>query len=144
MADASINWQHFSHFFMLPPSLESASSYVHRTTSFSTLNPFQTFSFAGMSTKGIFRLLVIDETCWPRWFFYHCIVVSLCSSVYLAHRWSHVVRTDCKLQIGNCLFTLGMHLPGAQQSKNDLTLRCCRNTSNNNIAKPPQSMGIHI
>lgn len=49
----------------------------------------------------------------------------------------------CDLPMGNCLFTPGVHFCGAQQSKHDLTLGCCRNTSSNKAPKPPQSVGLH-
>lgn len=44
----------------------------------------------------------------------------------------------------SCLFTPAVHFHGAQQSKNDLALWCCRNTSNNKTAKAAQRVWVHI
>lgn len=51
---------------------------------------------------------------------------------------------DCELPMRSCLFTPAVHFHGAQQSKNDLALWCCRNTSNNKTAKAAQRVWVHI
>lgn len=96
-----------------------------------------------MSTKGTFSLLVLDGTRWHNDL--SIIVLSfLRALVYLVYQCAPVIHMGCKLQIRNCRFTPGMHLYGAQPCQNDLTFRSCRNTNSNTIAKPPQSMGVHI
>lgn len=104
VADSSIYWKRFFNVFMSPSSLESASSYAHRATSLSTLNPVPKFPFAGTSTKGIFRLLVPDATCWPHWFIYRM------GSLRSVQQGSPGTHRDWTLQVRKCLFTPGVQL----------------------------------
>lgn len=74
---------------------------------------------------------------------YHGVLVSLGSAVHSVHWWCPVLPMDCELPTCKCLFTPGVHFLGAQQSKNDLTLWCCRNTNSNKAANPPQRLWVH-